>query len=603
MTTSSNPDFEQPDIKAPENNEELQQPAAQNDLLSDPEFNQLLELYQKAEFDACKELLDKLQERYPEDPVLSKFQDELEIKLSVKAMTASMEAGEQRVKRKATLKLSAFAIVGTLVVLIAFFLSLMLFLRDVEVPEPLPSQGDTAQLESLYQQAEQLLTVGQPRPAAEIIEKIRAIDPEYPSLADLTARKEVLLAFDAQYQSALALIEEGNTEAALEILRAIEDEKPGLWDINKQIAAIELEQIVDELVEEGTQAFRANDWPKVIEIYEEVYRIDPRIDRPQVKDQLLYGYLNQIINLLEDEDTSLQEIQVAEGYYLKALALIPQDRAYITERGNLQELSQDLLFLKFTQIARENLADKNQRIASINQAVRFLQKAVDLKPENTAAARELSTAQLYRTGFQNFINKNWMDAIVSLEQVINSDPNFANGNATILLSEAYYALAKQYYAASVYPDALGYLEKAEFLVWGIGNNLANLFEIQVLIGDILGQIGQYENAVSYYQYALNATQVPQNADEFPVIATRLATAENALARDDYESAFRTFRDMLSNIDVIYSVQEIEVGRGVCLALFANANGSTLELVLKANDLPNEMIIPRSRVLKVPVINR
>jgi tetratricopeptide (TPR) repeat protein len=313
--------------------------------------------------------------------------------------------------------------------------------------------------------------------------------------------------------------------------------------------------------------------------------------------------LNQIISLLEKENTTLQDIQTAEGNYRKAIALIPQDRAYITERGNLQEVTRDLLFLKFTQIARDNLADKNQTFSAVNQAVRYLEKAVELKPDHAATAQELKNAQFYQAGFQNFINKNWIDAIADFEQLIASDPNFAASNTTVLLAEAYYAIAKRYYTTSVYPDALSYLEQAEFLVWGNGQNLANLFQIQVLIGDTLGQMEEYENAVSYYKYALNAIQAPVKVQNFPAISTRLVAAESATANEDYETAFRAFQDVLKSSDAFYTVSEIDVGRGVNLALFANANLSTLDLVINANDLPNEMVTTQAITLQVPMIEK
>jgi tetratricopeptide (TPR) repeat protein len=587
----------------PENSEVTQQTPAPKDLLSDPDYTQLLEHFQQAEFAACQELLEKLQERYPDHPVLLEFKDELEMKLSVTALSSSIKKGEKRIKRKATLKLSFFAVFATLVVLIAFFLSLTFFIGEIDLPELPAAQEDTTQLDAYYQQAEQLLQGGQPGPAAEIIEKIRAIDPEFPSLADLTARAEELLQLEAQYQAALGLVGEGNDSDALEIFKAIEAEKPGLWDVNKQIGAIETRQTIAQLVQEGDAAFQANNWLKVISTYEEVLKLDPKIDHPLVKEQLLNGYLNQIISLLESETTSLEDIQSAEGYYRKAIALVPQSRAYITERGNLQEVSRDLLFLKFTQIAKDNLVNKNQTQNSVNLAVRYLEKAVELKPENTAVVMELKNAQIYQTGFQNFNNKDWIGAISNFENIIASDPNFANGNTTVLLAEAYYAIAKRYYATSVYPDALAYLEQAEFLVWGNGRNLANLFQIQVFIGDTLGQMEEYEDAVSYYQYALNAIQAPVKVQNFPAISTRLVAAENAVANNDFETAFRAFQDVLMNTDVIFSVSEIDVGRGVNLALFANANFSTLDLVLNANDLPNKMVTTQAMTLQVPSIDK
>ena len=72
---------------------------------------------------------------------------------------------------------------------------------------------------------------------------------------------------------------------------------------------------------------------------------------------------------------------------------------------------------------------------------------------------------------------------------------------------------------------------------------------------------------------------------------------------DYQAASTTFQDLLGQVDVIYTLSEVEVSSGVCLALFANKNLSTLDAVIKANELPNNMVISFGRVLKVPSIQK
>ena len=496
-----------------------------------------------------------------------------------------------------------FAIIATLVVMITFFLSSILFIGDLDIPPliDLAAEEEAAQLNQYYLQAQQLLQVGQPQPAAEIIEKIREIDPDYPSLSDLSARAEALLELEAQYQAGLDLVAENNYDQALVVFQEIEAQQPGLWDVGKQITAIETAKQIAQYLQEGNAAFEAGNWSQVISTYETVLKLDPKVDNPLMKEQLLNSYLNQIITLLEKTDTSLEEIQQAEGYYRKAMALIPQNRAYITERGNLQEVSRDLLFAKFTQIAKDNLEDKNQTASSINLAVTYLRKASELKPDNTAVQQDLQKAEYYKTGFQQFVSLNWIGAITSFEEIVTKDPDFADGNAVILLFESYTAIARRYYASSVFPDALSYLEKAEFLVWGADKNLANLFQTQVLIGDTLGKMGDYENAVSYYQYALNAIQALARVQNYPAISTRLVAAETAAANEEYESAFRAFQDVLKSIDIVYTVSEVDINGGVCLALIANANLSTLDLVLEANELPRNMIIARGQTLQILTI--
>ena len=155
----------------------------------------------------------------------------------------------------------------------------------------------------------------------------------------------------------------------------------------------------------------------------------------------------------------------------------------------------------------------------------------------------------------------------------------------------------------LYLDAINKLEQAEILAWHDTSNLIKLFQVQVILGDTFGKLNDYKNAVSYYQYALNAIQVNKRLTNFPAIATKLAEANALAAYGNYEDAFAAFQEVLSGIDVIYSISEIEISDGVCLAFFANENLSTLDVVLEANNLPKNMVITFGRNLKVPMIEK
>ena len=198
---------------------------------------------------------------------------------------------------------------------------------------------------------------------------------------------------------------------------------------------------------------------------------------------------------------------------------------------------------------------------------------------------------------------NWEQAITNLDQISSMDPNYANGNANLLLFEAYYALGKQYYSVGLYLDAINKLEQAEILAWYDSDNLIKLFQVQVLLGDTIGKLNDYENAVSYYKYALNAIQVNKRLTNFPAIATKLAEANVLAVYGNYEDAFNAFQEVLKGIDVVYSISEIEISDGACLAFFANENLSTVDAVLEANDLPMSMAITLGRKLKVPIIEK
>jgi hypothetical protein len=63
------------------------------------------------------------------------------------------------------------------------------------------------------------------------------------------------------------------------------------------------------------------------------------------------------------------------------------------------------------------------------------------------------------------------------------------------------------------------------------------------------------------------------------------------------------RGILKDINVVYSISEIDISDGVCLAFFANENLSTVDAVINANNLPKDMVVSFGRKLKVPIINK
>ena len=595
---SSTPENEKPINNGPDINETMGQSAIPIDLFNDPDFQNLTEHYQHAEFDKCNEVLTRLEKRYPGHPSLIKFKDDLQMQLSLKTMAVSNKKEQKHKVRKTTLKMSVFAVISTILVMVIFFFSYYYINNDIRIKQLVK---ETAQLTSLNNQAEQLLLAGQPQPAAKIIERLRSINPEYANLPGLLSKTEDLLRLEEKYQTALNLVIEKKNSEALVMLKEIEAEKPGLWDVNPQIASIETSIKIAKYMEEGNAAYQVENWDKVFSSYENALTLAPTLDDPLMKEQLLKGYLNKIISMLQNDSTSIEDIENAEQYYRRAVALIPQSKAYASERENLQEVSSDLLVLKFTQTAKAILEDKNQTVASIAKAVSYLSKAANIKPKNTALQSDLMNAEYYQIGFQNFVEMEWVPAITNFAEIVSVDSNYANENASLLLYEAYYALGRQYYSVGLYLDARRNLEQAEILAWSDGGNLMKLFQVQVLLGDTIGKTGDYKNAVSYYKFALDAIKVNPQFDSLPTLSKKLVEAENLIQLGNFEKAFPIYQDSVKEIADIYTITDVKIGDGVCLAFFSSENLSTVDAIVEANNLPKSMLITFGRNLKVPSI--
>ena len=594
------PEKEEHNNNDPENTEATSQSFNSIDLSDDPDFSKLIDHYQRAEFDKCNEVLTILEKRHPDHPRLSKFKDDLQLQLSLKTMAVSNKKAQTHKKRKITFKMSVFAVISTILVMVIYFIAYNYIQNDVRAEQ---LEKETAQLTSLNEQVEQLLLAGQPRPAAEIIESIFSINPEYALLPDLTSKTENLLRLEANYNTALNLVVEKKSNDALIILKEIEAEKPGLWDVSQRIASIETSLQIAKYMEQGDAAYRNGNWDQVFSFYDKALTLDPKFNDPQMNEQMFKGYLNKILSMLQDEGTSVEEIDKAEQYYRQAVAMILQGKANASEKGDLQEVSSNLIASRYAQTAKAMLEDKSQTVTTVAEAVSYLQKAANLKPDRTALQSELQKAQAYQNGFQNFIDMDWVSAITNFTQLLDIDPTYANGNASLLLFEAYYSLGKQYYSVGLFEDARKNLEQAELLAWNDTENLLKLFQVQVLLGDTIGMMGQFKDAGSYYDYALDAIQIYTRLGAYPALYNKLVEAERWYQYQYYEPAFPKYKEFFKGIADIYTITDVEIGDSVCLAFFASENLSTMEAIIEENNLPMSMVVTIGRNLKVPAIKK
>ena len=571
-----------------------------SNLTDHPDYKRLIAHYEKAEFAECQQLLEKLDNIYPHNGELSKIKEDLKMKLSLRDLTANSQKREKFLKFRSILNILIMIIVGIVVGISITYASQVINLNQAEINE---TEQDNSAALSLESQAEQLLLVGNPETAQEILDRLQEIDPGNDRLPELSEQTKKLQQQKENYQSALDLQDSGSLEEALKILQDIEREQPGLWDVNQQIAGIETALAIKSLIEQGKLAFESENWVGVIAAYEQVMESNPAIEDQQIKEQLFGSYLNQIILMLQAENTSIIEINQAADYYRKAVALFPQSREFADEREDLRELSSGLLELKYKQIAENLLADPYQDQGTVGEAVAYLRKAAKIQPNNSALQLDLQNVEYYQIAFNDFLDMNWRQAITNFEKIIEVDPNFADGNAKVMLFESYYLLGEQYYSAGFFQDALSNLEKAELLIWEDRNdNLIRLFLTEVLIGKTLGAMEEYENAVSYFRYATNMINVYGRLIGNVNLSNRYLEANDLFAAENYQAAFDTYNILLDNIDSIYSMREIEVETSMVLALFADANRSTVKAIIVTNDLPKKMTIKRGQVVIVPSLD-
>lgn len=599
MKSSSENEITKPAKDTPEADQDIEFTGQAFDLTGDSDYEKLMEHYQKGEKELSLMVLNTLEKRYPAHPELLRIKDDLQFKSSVRDLTAKFEKGEKREKRKGTVNLAIFAVVGTILVMVVFFLTAR-FLLPKTVAEVVDQNA--AQLTSLQGQAEGLLNRGRPGPAVEIIETMREINPNWEALPGLTERVETLLDLEARYNQALALVAEGNRAEALAIFQSIEAQQPGLWDVRQQIDNLDDSVQVNALLEEGANAFSSGDWTAVITTYEGAMALDPGLNEPRVTEQLLEAYLNEIARILGDESASIEAIQTAEAYYRSAAGMLSQGGSgFAGQRARLTDLEDLLQERKNIRLARDIFSDPNQNINSVSNAVSYLRRAAGVNPENEALALAVQNAESYQTGFSLFAAMDWVPALEALNAILESESEFLKPHARVLLYESYIGYGKSLAGAGDIEAALVALEGAEDLAWGDRGNLMKLLQVQLLIGDLNWGAGNFEAAFAAYQDAMENIDGMTRLDPHPEIQRDYIEALSFAEAGLFDNAYENFQQVRDNINVIYTFSEVTVENGSTLAFIANNNGSTIYAVNQANDLPEDVVVTFSGTLQVPSI--
>lgn len=228
--------YQQPGTQNPEFRRKQEEVGNSIDLSKDLDFSLLRKAYQMGEFSKSMEMIEILEKRYPHHPELQNFKNDLQIKLSLKSIAAQNKKEQKRKMKTGALKLSGFAVIGIIIVMVTFYFSFTFF-NDIVRANQLAEENE--QLASLHEQANQLLSLGQPQPAAKIVEKMADINPDYESLPELVSRTDELLILEEKYQTAINLMAEHKNSEALVLLREIEAQKSGMWDVIQRIEDLE----------------------------------------------------------------------------------------------------------------------------------------------------------------------------------------------------------------------------------------------------------------------------------------------------------------------------------------------------------------------------
>jgi len=569
------------------------------EISTDPEYMQLLVEYQNGRWDECSVLLNNLLKKYPGNSRLLEFQGDFEFQY---LFHKNAEVGE-RDKRKGRASAAVKKVgISFGLVLVAILVGVGIFALVYSLTTNRQQNFNQSQVDMLGAQVQALLASGQPEKASEIVQQMKLIEPNNPQVVALGIKVDELMAVNDIYNQAQAKISAGLDADALALLMQIQTKSPNYRDTALLIDQINKRIQVKQLTEAAALAYNESRWEDAINGYEQVLTLDPTSQDVTLKEQLLNSYLRRIIQMLESDQTNIDDITKAELYYRRAVAMIPQSRTFSTERENLQKISSSLLEVKYSQTAIALVEDPNQTTFSINQAVNYMTKAANLNPNNNLLQSEMNKIEMYQVAFKDYIQMQWAPAIEQLTKLMAIDKAYAGGKASQMLYESYVGRGNQYYSVGLYLDARKDFEAAETLAWDTdADNLTKVFMVEVSLGRTLGQLRDYQNAASYFKYAVEAVKFATRAASHSDFVNNLANAGALYDAGSFRESYTLYEKTLADKNFLFSEIDINAQEGTSLAFVAGQYFSSVQAILDYNQLAKATLVTFDQQLKIPYL--
>ena len=529
---------------------------------------------------------------------------EIQEDIQVKKIFISSDASNERLVKKDERKKISFSVLviiaGILLGIVAVFWLSFGFGNKAANGLGISESQKINKLLVLEDQVRNFIRVGNTQMALESLNQILDIDPNYVPLIELTNQVNQLREMDVLYNEALVKIDNNKFLEALDLFKQIEVKNPTYKDVRFQIQNIEEQYKVDELLMVADQAYVEMRWEDVILAYEEALGIKSGLESPQLEEQLFTSYYERIKLNLSSDNPSIEDIDIAEAYYYKAVALVAQDKAFTQERRELQQFLVSLLNLKYRQIAKAFIEAPNMTEESIAKAVEYFRKAVNLAPGDVKINSELDKAQTYLLALQKFNRMEWDAAITNLEKLSRFQSNYANGMVQYMLYEAYTARGKRFLSAGYFLDARKDFEKAEIIAWDIQDNELQRFEAELNVGLVLGKMYDYRSAIQYYNLAIDSIDINNSVTDLNLLASLQNARINANLQMDYTS-FEVYQEAIMEITKGFSSQKVTITKGLNLASISMIYGSTAQAIREKNDLPEFSMVRSEIEVFVPFI--
>ncbi len=568
----------------------------------DPLYSSMIANFQRGEWETGLSELDELVEKYPSEQDLLTLRKEMQLRAEI---DEEEKEYKKKTRRKRVKSLGLRLLIGLVIVIIFAwgFSTYNNWFQDqyTVVQQRIESDRQEYELKTKFNQVQQLLEAYRPGEAMIVIEEISEEDLTYPGLFTALERAQSQLDLDTQYSEAMKKKEDGDVVGAMAIFYTIEASNPGYQDVNLQIHAIELDFSMTDLIDLADSAISAGNWSEAVAGYEGVRNRDPLYETEIVEERLYFSYLNAAQEILDEQPDSLDALETAQVYYIRALSLRPQDKTILQEMAGARESVGNRLYAKYIEMAQQTLVGHTDSIEALKKADGYFAIAQSIQPDNVTIAQERTMAQAFLLAQNEFYSKNWEGVISSLGPIYEIEPDYAGGTARQTFYDAYILLG-DYHLSSGKPQlALEDYQNAKAIAELRPDARMRLFESMVKIGDVLGEIGNYQAAVDQYRSATNLAYINEIVMRNRKLVEPLREAEEYIRQGKYKKAYSLYNekmeDIVAHLDTVTHVVE----SGDYLTKLANYYNTTVTAILIANNIDDPNDISIGIKIIIPVI--
>jgi tetratricopeptide (TPR) repeat protein len=569
--------------------------------LKDPLFQRAMNSLQVGNWQDGLSVLNQLVENYPASHELHSLQQEMQLR----AKFDDDELDDISAVKRLQLRKSLYRL-GFLVLIFAVtvwgFVTYSAWIQDqlVVASKRFDSEVRTIEMAAKFRNGQNLVVAGRVDEALVLFQEIAKVDNKYPGLEQAMQQANQMQDLEEKYSQAMQFVDSNDLPDALAVLESISSIDPYYKDVAVQIDEINNQFFLADLYTQADRAYQQKDWEQAVSGYETIRAINPQYKHEQIEGRLLDSYLQAAASLLAAESNSFEALESAEVYYRKALALRPQDENVLLERERTRQVFRDSLSENYVEAALAALGGETDSIKALQVAEEYFRKAFALTPDNPDVQSQYELAQRYLLAQDDFTKGNYDAVIESLGVLYQDNPNYASGTARQTLFEAHIARGNYYMASGEYLLALNDFQRAAAIAENNPESLLSIYSAKIKVGEAYGALTNYEDAVFVYEDAMDLIDLSLITDkEFEPTRAKLADADHLAEIRYYRQAFKLYKDAAPKVLTSFSALTHIVENEDYLTSLANRYHTTVEAIVKVNNLISPKQIQAGQELIIP----